>query len=112
MGAITIEPFKRKALEINGEAYELLATDIEILEMMAEFEASHKALAKKNPAPGEVAEGYAKVARGFDRMLGESALAKIMGTDRLPGHKLVEAFQKVSQEALRLYEEDVRRAYE
>ena len=114
MAKLTFTPVEKKILEINGEEYEVRVTDIEVIEMIAEFEDLAKALEKKRTSlkPREISNTYKTVTRSIDKMLGDGALEKIMGTSSLPTAKIVEVFQKVSDEIVMIYEADARKLYE
>ena len=121
MASLTFAPVKRKTLEINGEVYEVLVTEVEIAEMVGEFETSMQRVGKKwldkklEAKPGELKEacGFLKIpAVAIDRMLGEGALAKIMGTASVPFAKTVEIFENVSTAIIGIYEADYNKMYE
>ena len=121
MEGLTIAPLEKKTIEINGSVYEIQVTDLEVIEMIIDFDAKLKDIIKKaDSKKGELnfkdakdAVGFYKAcARGVDRMLGEGALEKIMGTASLPTAKIVEVFEAVSGGISRVYETDIRKIYE
>ena len=116
---LTIAPLEKKTIEINGSAYEIQVTDLEVIEMIVEFEAAVREIEKKlgHKKAGmkdakDAADSYRSIMRGVDRMLGEGALEKIMGTASLPIAKIMEVFEAVSSGISRIYEADIRKLYE
>ena len=121
MAKLTFVPVERKTLEINGEMYEVLASEVEIAEMISEFDSAMKRMGKKwldkklDAKPGEIKEisGFLKMpAVAIAKMLGEGALSKIMGTASVPFAKAVEIFESVSTAIIEIYGADYGKFYE
>ena len=125
MAGLTFAPVKKKTLKVNGHAFEVRVTDLEIIDMIVQYEAAMRGLAKKlDPGEGAgdgghgmedargVLDSYNSVIEGIDRMLGEGALEKIMGTTALPIAKIIEVFEGVSSEITKIYEADIKGRYE
>ena len=121
MAKLSFAPVERKKLEVNGEIYEVLVTEVEIAEMVGEFETAMQRAGKKwmnkklEAKPGEIKEAceFLKMpAMAIDRMLGEGALGKIMGAASVPFNKTVEIFETVSTAIIGIYEADLKKLYE
>ena len=118
---MTFAPVKRKTLEINGDVYEVLPSELEIAEMVSEFEKELQRMGKKyaNKKPGagqgelkDVCDIFKMPVVGVEKMLGEGALAKIMGGASVPFAKATEVFERVSSAVLAMYEADNKKLYE
>ena len=120
MAALTIAPPEKKTIEINGHMFEVRVTDLEVVDMIVDFEAGLRAVEKKlGRGKGaqdmrdakEAADFYRSSMRGIDRMLGEGALEKIMGTASLPIAKAIEVFEAVAGGISGIYEADIKELY-
>ena len=121
MTKLSFAPVERKKLEVNGEIYEVLVTEVEIVEMVGEFETTMQRTGKKwmnkklETKPGEIKDAceFLKMpTMAIDRMLGEGALRKIMGTTSVPFAKATEIFENVSTAIIGIYEADYKKLYE
>ena len=121
MVKLNFAPVEKKTLEINGEIYEVLMTEVEIAEMVGEFETAMQRTGKKwldkklEAKPGEIkgaCEFLKMPAISIDKMLGEGALAKIMGTASVPFAKATEIFENVSTAIIEIYGADYKKLYE
>ena len=123
MTKLTFAPIQKKTLEINGEVFEVQVNEVEIAEMVSEFEKAMQRMGKKWPEkakktevkPGDVDDACESLkipALGIEKMLGTGALEKIMGTASVPFAKATEIFEKVSTAIFQIYEEDYKKPYE
>lgn len=135
MSGLTFEKYRPKRLRVNDRDYEILATDAELVAMMAGYAAAGASMERARAAAealagapaggaegeaaaaavlagaGEYAAHCAGMAADIDRILGAGALKKIMGTDRLPGAALAGAFRQIAEAALAQYDDAMNERY-
>lgn len=89
------------ALEINGEVYELLLSDAEIMALAAELGEKTKNVNASDAA--QVLAASREVAGAIDRMLGEGAVARISGGKPVGIRELIRWFRLINDEAMKAY---------
>ncbi len=109
MKKLTIE-VEQKQIEINGIVFDILKSDIDILNDALGMEKAYKDL---NPADiGEITKAVLEIKDYIDTILGVGALKNIVNNKPVSLHKAIEIMQIITKAVAEEYKEKVAENYE